>query len=267
MDYKEINAVNWSTLKELWISPKQYRHRVTTPRPDTEALITGRAVHCAVYEPERFQTGYVVYPGPVRRGRAWEEFCEEHAGDEIVTENQRRQAEMIAMALQSDPIARSYINGGFCEQAFMWTDPDTLLDCKGRVDQVNGRLIELKTTTNIIPRKFIADAARFGYHGQIAFYADGLAANGIQLDGAPILIAVQSDEPFDVVCYHVTEDVLNAGRRLYQELLRTLLRCRETDIWPGVAGGGILPMTVPAWASPEEPEHELTIGGAPVGAF
>lgn len=60
--YEEIAAINWSTLKLIDVSPLMLRHRVEHPRPDTDALELGRAIHCAILEPERFATSYVAEP-------------------------------------------------------------------------------------------------------------------------------------------------------------------------------------------------------------
>jgi hypothetical protein len=61
-DYAAIDAMNWSTLKELAVSPRMLKWRVDHPREDTDALELGRAVHCAILEPQRFATAYIVEP-------------------------------------------------------------------------------------------------------------------------------------------------------------------------------------------------------------
>jgi hypothetical protein len=61
-DYADIDAMNWSTLKHLATSPLMLRYRVDHPREDTKALARGRAIHCALLEPERWTREYIVEP-------------------------------------------------------------------------------------------------------------------------------------------------------------------------------------------------------------
>lgn len=60
--YADIAAINWSTLKHLAVSAKMLRHRVDHPREDTKALALGRAIHCAVLEPERWRAEVIAEP-------------------------------------------------------------------------------------------------------------------------------------------------------------------------------------------------------------
>jgi hypothetical protein len=60
--YAAIPAINWSTLKYLDVSPRMLRWRVEHPRHDTDALDLGRAIHCAILEPERFASEYIAEP-------------------------------------------------------------------------------------------------------------------------------------------------------------------------------------------------------------
>jgi len=45
--YSKLEAVNWSSLKEMRRSPRHYQHRLTAPREDTKAMALGRATHTA----------------------------------------------------------------------------------------------------------------------------------------------------------------------------------------------------------------------------
>src|SRR5689334_13632573 len=77
-DYRKIDAVNASSLKEMRKSPKHYLHRLKNPIDDTPRLGLGRATHTAVFEPDRLLLDYAVWEGD-RRGKAYAEFCEVNA--------------------------------------------------------------------------------------------------------------------------------------------------------------------------------------------
>lgn len=60
--YNAIEAINWSSAVHLATSPRMFAWRREHPRPDTEALIRGTAIHCATLEPERFARDYIIEP-------------------------------------------------------------------------------------------------------------------------------------------------------------------------------------------------------------
>ena len=235
--YRALPGVNWSTLKHMRVSPRHYRHARDNPRPDTAALSLGRMVHARVFEPIRFASDYVVWPAKNKRrfGKKWDAFKAEHPGKEIVTEADHDYAQRIGDALDAHPVAAPYIARGEAEKAFQWTDEATRLPCKCRVDFLSASVpatVDLKTAADISPYRFAGQVARLGYHGQGAFYSDGVAANG---HGALpfVLIAVESSPPFDVIVYRLDEDSLYAGTEEYRELLTKVAACTKSGRWPG----------------------------------
>lgn len=267
------DPVNWSTLKYMAQSPKHYRHALATPREDTEALQLGRLTHAMVYEPAavaerycqepRFHRGMKDdtarekgYEGGKEAAAAW---AAENAAREIVPAELWSRATAIAAALHADPVAGPMIVGGYSEQLIRWTDERTGIECRGRVDHVNGRLSDLKTSRSVDSRWFAAQAVRLGYHAQVAYYADGLAANGIALAEPPALIVVENVAPFDAIVLEFDDATIRAGRSLYRRCLDRLAVCRESDEWPGVADGQRHAFVLPTWAGAEA--ATLTIGG------
>ena len=271
------DRVNWSTLKHIGQSPKHYRHWLTHQREDSDAMQLGRLVHCAIYEPDRLAERYVQEPNFHRgmkddtaRAKGYDggkdaaaKWTLENAGREIVAADLWASATAMAEAVRADPIAGAMVSGGFAEQLVEWTDPVTGIECRGRVDHVNGRLSDLKTARAVSPRWLAAEFARREYHGQLAFYAEGLALNGIDLADPPAFIVVENVAPHDVVVLQMAPQEVKAGRDLFRRYLDTLAWCRETDQWPGVAGGEIIPLGLPAWAVPDDAEP-ITVGGVPI---
>lgn len=268
MNYDSIEAVNWSTLKALGRSPLHYRHRMDTEQEDARHLRLGRAVHTQILEPERFLDRHPIYPGAARRGKAWDEFQEQHAEADILLHSEAVQAQDMAASVLGHPLARKHLRDGISEKVLEWTDRETGLACKGRCDSVNGHLVELKSTAprSFTPDLFAGQAIRLGYHGQMAFYADGLVATGYEVDHEPAMIVVESEPPHDVAVYVVSDEMMRMGRKLYKRLLFRLKDCIDSDQWPGVCAGQELELLPPAWAMTEpEDDQSITFGGKNLG--
>lgn len=64
MKYEDIDAINYSTLKLFEKSAAYAQHMIDHPeeREDKAHLLRGRAIHCAILEPEKFDNRYVVEP-------------------------------------------------------------------------------------------------------------------------------------------------------------------------------------------------------------
>jgi hypothetical protein len=241
-EYAAIDAVNFSTLKEMAKSALHYRHRLLTPREDTAGMRMGRAVHTAVLEPDRFPLEHVVFDGPVRRGKEWDAFEAANGDHTILRADEYASCLAIRDAVRSHPVASDLLRGE-SEVVATWVDVDTHIACKARLDHVNEACIaDLKTTSGAVDeRTFTNLSARMLYHAQLAFYDAG-----VPLAHNPRIIAVEAEPPHDVVVYRLSDDAMNAGRQLVSDLLHHLVACRERDLWPGRCSAE-MGLTVPPW--------------------
>lgn len=258
-EYRAIDAVNWSTLKQMRRSPKHYQFIVANPIEDTTRLALGRATHTAVLEPDKFALDYAVFRGPRRAGKDWDAFCAANRGRTILKLDEYATALAMRDAVRAHPIAGPILASGLPEQTFTWTDPETGLECKARPDWLATAaacFADLKTTVDVDADRFGALSARMGYHGQVAFYRRGLLAHGLDLP--PKIIAVEAAEPHDVAVFAVDEDALYAGDEEVGELLRRVAECRESGKWPGRYETEMR-LTLPAWAFPDEDDGGLGV--------
>lgn len=250
-DYAALDAVNWSTLKEMRRSPRHYLHRLKNPKADTSRLALGRATHTAVFEPDRFMLDYVLWDGD-RRGKAYTAFCEQHPDQTILKVEEYETCLAMRDAVRSHPVAGPLLTPpGEAEKVITWTDAATGLACKGRIDWWRvGLLCDLKTTATIDRRRFASTVFEMGYHGQGAFYRAGLIANG--LDAAPFrIIAVEAAAPHDVAVFTLDDDALYQGELLVADLLALVAAGRFSGQWPGAYPEEV-PLSLPAWAFPKE---------------
>lgn len=247
LEYQAIDAVNWSSLKHIAVSPKHYLCEKCPPLHQTAAMVKGRAGHTATLEPELFGSEYVVFPGSRRAGKEWDAFEAQNEGKTILKSSEAEQAWAMSKAVRSHPFAGPMLTGGKAEVSIEWMDPETGLKCKGRLDYVKpGVLVDLKTSGDLDRRRFSRRAMDLGYHGQLAFYLRGLKALGRE-PSEVYLIAVEQAEPFDVACLEVDSDALAIGDELVSELLNKLAECEATREWPG-RYPGIEKFYLPAYA-------------------
>jgi exodeoxyribonuclease VIII len=241
-DYCAIEAVNWSSLKDMAVSPRMFRHRTKHPRRDTEALAFGRLFHTALLEPERFAATYVVEPdfGDCRfkenkaRRDGWRA---DHAHRELMSEHDAYTVRAMVAAVREHRVASGLLSEGTAEETITWTDPRTGLACKGRIDWLRRRFVtDIKTTRRETMGAFKRDIRELLYYSQVGWYTDGAVAAGrLEDPEPPLILGVQDVEPWDVMVVRVGGEDLDAGRAVWRMLLDRFAACVASDWWPGVA--------------------------------
>jgi len=239
-EYQAVKAVNWSSLRHLWNgSPLLYRHRLDVAGEETAAMLRGRATHLAVFEPDRLPLDVAVWTNGDRRGNAWKEFESANAGRIILKAEEYEECLRVRDAVRSNSVFAPFLATGKAEQTIRWTDAETRLPCKGRVDWLNldhpqgPVIVDLKTTRSIETRAFCTSAAKLGYHLQLAHYRNGVKAiHGLDYVRV-VIIAVEATAPYDSVLYEYADGDMAAAADELASLLVRLKYHRDTDTWPG----------------------------------
>jgi hypothetical protein len=159
-------------------------------------------------------------------------------GMETVTASVFADGEFTANIVRNDPWSQRMMAAeGANEVSITWTDEDTGIRCKGRLDRLvtfedgSWLIPDLKTTRDARRRAFTRQVLAFGYHIKAAFYCRGLRANGaerVQFSW----IAVEKDA--DVVkWWNATPQDLKVGDEQVSWLLRAVKNCLDTGEWPG----------------------------------
>lgn len=259
-DYLALPGVSITRLKELRRSPLHYRHRLLHPK-ETPALVLGRAAHCAVLEPDRYERDHAVWSRRTasgnlapRNGQHWEAFKAEHEGLALISEDEHAEAMAMQAAVRGNPDAMRLLAEGEPEVTMRWSAMGHA--CKGRLDWLTRfegapALVGLKSTRDCRERQFGRQAANLGYHLQWAWYLDGFKTITGSSDARVFEIAVESEGPHAVVVYEIPEEVLQQGFDEYTELLEQLAECERENRWPGPTPG-IQTLTLPSWVYGEE---------------
>ena len=146
------------------------------------------------------------------------------------------------------------IDGTRREESIVWTVDG--VQCKGRIDAIaDDRIVDLKTTRDL--QIFVRrDAAQMLYHGQLAWYLDGaIAAGACSPDAAAYVVAVETTDPYDVACFRLGEQSLDAGRALWRRLLDEWVTCRDAGVWLGQYPSETV-LEMPSWAAGMRLEDE-----------
>ena len=248
INYTTINAVNKSTLWWMRKSPAHYQWAITSEAPDTPAMRFGRAVHAAILEPEKYDTDFVTFFGDRRTKAGKEEYqALIDSGKEIISSDD---AETVLGMVDALPRrVFELIGSAEREKVLLWTDPETGVECKGRLDAIrNGLVIDYKTTTDAGTEAFTREAMRYGYDLQAAMYLTAAELNGYGKCDF-VFVAQEKSAPFAVNIIRASDAFIDRGRWIMRELLQKWKECNETGEWPGYGENELI---IPEWAVMDE---------------
>lgn len=254
-DYRALDGINWSSLKHYDRSPAHYMEATMNPMAQTKAMLIGTAVHCYILEgPEQFHKEFAIVPPCDKRtktGKAdYAAFCAENPGKQMIDYEDGDTVVSMGEAVLKHPTARKILS--LCTQrelSVTWNDVAAGLECKARIDAfnpANGLVVDLKTTDDAAPGAFARTCAKYGYHGQAAYYLDGLLSAGAYA-AQFLFIVVEKAAPYAVAVYVAEEEMLESGRRLVADYLARHAECLESGIWPGYPIE-VQSLSLPPWA-------------------
>lgn len=253
-DYCAMQGMNNSKLGMLKRCPAKFKWLLENERNDTDSLKVGRAIHCAVLEPEKFNQEFLCLPDIDRRttkGREmYAELVSQNPTKTILKPDDFHMALDVATSIRSNVHANYLLDGAYTEVTLDWVHEETGVQCKARVDAFNeelGILIDIKTTLDAsrsgFPRKLFA----YGYHRQAAYYLTGMEAND-QAAKHFVFVAVEKEPPYAVGIYRLSDQTIQLSKQENDALLRLYAECKRTGSWPGYTQG-IEDISLPDYAT------------------
>jgi hypothetical protein len=206
-------------------------------REDRPAYLVGRAAHTVILEGEEaFQQQFAV-GGPVNPQtglpygtgtKAWNEWAQAQ-GKDVLTEAQYQLVTSMAESVQKHLVARELLAVGYPEGVVRTLYRGQL--CQIRMDwfDPHAGIVDLKTCDDLA--WFEADARRYGYAHQLAFYR-AVLAQVIGIYVPVFLIAVEKKEPFRCGLWRITPEVLAEAQRDNEYAMERLDACRQSNVWP-----------------------------------
>lgn len=250
-EYLNIKAVNKSSLDFMAQSPAHFVAAKKAPPRKTDAMDLGNAIHCAILEPERFKTDYVMsprnaprYPSDVQRTAKkpspesiisvefWTHFEAKHKNKTIISPDEMAIARKLTRRVRKHPAAQVLLENGDAEIVLIWIDEPTGLLCKARLDWLtSGAILDFKSTRDASKDAFQKQIANMEWDVQAGFYSDGFKALFGE-DPAFIFGALEKDGPSDAY-YSASDEMIELGRSIYRKRMDTLLACKRDKKWPG----------------------------------
>ena len=233
-EYHSHEAIGSSILKK--IAQKSLLHAIKEERKESDALDLGSAIHCAILEPEKYYSEFLIMPkvdGRTKEGKAVKADFEKIAQEKnmtIITDEQDAQVKAMVASIRTHEIANGMLTGGEAEYAYFAKDPSTGLMLKTKPDYKNaGALIDLKSCQDASREGFIKACINYNYALQAAFYLDVYnLATGENLTEF-FFVAIETAAPFAVACYKMGEVEINVGREQYKKALKQLAEYKKDE--------------------------------------
>jgi hypothetical protein len=205
---------------------------------DSASYLIGRAAHVRILEgPDAYDAAFAL-GGPINEktgkpfGAGTKAFAEwaEAQGKPVLSHEQVELVEQMAAGVGMNDEAVALLLFGRAEGVVRAAYCGT--PCQIRIDWLHPfrGIVDFKTCDDLT--WFEADARRYGYHRQMAFYRAVLAQalEGVQVPAH--LVAVEKREPFRCGVWRVSDETLAQAQRENEAAIRRLLACRERGEWP-----------------------------------
>ena len=171
------------------------------------------------------------------------------AGKECVSAKHLQAAKDMCEEVHKLPDFQRAIDGAQFETSIVWTDPDTGLRCKARLDvwqPHTGQIADAKKVSRSAhPDKFEREVWYYRYHCQAAFYRDGCnvllrkMGKALPSPGKFRFIVVEDHGGHQCAIYTLVDDpryptfaMLRGGRETYKGLLLGAKNAMADDYWP-----------------------------------
>lgn len=214
------------------------KHDGLVETPDSPAFIAGRAIHCLALEgPAQFDREFAV-GGPINPktgkpfGSETKAFSEWAAqiGKTVLDEKTFKTVSSCVLSIGEHKAAQQLLAEGEAEGVVRTEYCG--LRCQIRIDWYNPKMgiVDLKTCDDI--GYFEADARRYGYGFQLAFYREVLRMYHSGIASPVYLVAVEKREPYRCGVWQVSESVLEYCTKENEAAMGRLIECVRNESWP-----------------------------------
>jgi hypothetical protein len=235
-EYRALDALNHSNLKNFLRSPWHYRNPVD--KKPTEQMLMGSGLHCMYLEGEKeFNKRFIVMPdvdGRTSEGKAIKKRFEEECGGKSILKSDSMER---IMGMYSALMCRSQMDFINDKKEFSLMEHVLLgkiagKSCKAKVDIIcpeHRLIVDVKTAADASMHTMKRVIADNFYHTQGAFYCT-LAEQVFGTDGWHFVIAaVENDQPHGLNVIRFDNDLMKKSKGAVHIAVERLLICEQTD--------------------------------------
>ena len=248
-EYFALKAISASQLKQYdkgayWFWKTSPFNPEKGPEEESDALAFGKLCHCVLLEPEALKERYeVVDFGKSRSNKKYAEAKEQFPGKLIINQEEADRAFKMYSEIKQHRLASAILDGATAEMPYMWTDGETGLPCKCKIDAIKRTkaglvVIDYKTSSDI--QSVLNWPQKLQYPIQSAFYSEAVKQKYGE-DPVEFVFVIQSNRPGeeDVVCVanveydtqSVAKDLMRHHIREIKEKLDQWELTKDKNIW------------------------------------
>lgn len=261
--HADRTAVNQGALVEVNRSPAHFFNKWTSKPTQSESyeMRIGTFVHMALLEAELYGSA-IVRPdfGDGRtkdakeRKTEWLKGCP--PGSIIIDEDEKHVVEAMCANIIAVPFIAQLIKEARKEATAYFTDPETRILNRARLDGVTSDVIfDIKTMENATQDEVSKTIARNDYHFQSAHYlaaGDAVVAKPDHYQRY-LFIASERTAPYECDFYWLSPSAIARGKAMRREALVRLRGCLDTNRWPGYVDNAatletLRTVDLPPWA-------------------
>lgn len=252
LDPKLGRSLSASGAKTLLSSAEQYAYERTHGIAPKDSIDVGTVAHALILRnPDRRIVVADTYEWkPWQKWNPWKD-KQRAAGRVVIHRGQLLTASRVAQAVRRHRLASSILAKGEPEVSMYWTDTDTGITCRARMDwwRIDLHLIaDVKTThyKGSLPGQFARTAANFDYPLSAAYYCDGIEAlTGQRPDF--LHIVVETEPPYAVRVVRLSAEDMAEGAARAREARRLFAEHESSGDWSDPARDDITPIVLPAY--------------------
>lgn len=248
-EYFALKAISASQIKQYdkgayWFWKSSPFNPDKEPEKASDALAFGKLCHCMLLEPDEVKNRFeVVDFGKTRTNKKYAEAVAQYPGKEIVNQDEMDQAKKMISEIGQHPLASRIIAGATAEMPYTWTDKETGLPCKCKIDAIkrtkNGIVvIDYKTSSDI--QSVLNWPQKLQYPLQAEFYSQAVKEKYGE-DPCEFIFIIQSNKEGeeDVIAVAnveydtglVAKDIVKSHMRSIAEKLSRWDETQDKAIW------------------------------------
>jgi len=260
-EYKGTLALNPSSICCCDKSELHVRYALLDGERDTPSLQKGRALHCALLEPQRFTEAYEA--ADTRRTKKVVEAAAERGVELLLPQDFDVIVETALRASQNADLQR-FIRAGQAEVSVFTSEYGC--QCKGRLDWISAEplaILDVKTAREIDERNFSRAFYHYHYDVKLGLYQRWLQRL-MDVPNIPVyLLLVENQGPWDCAVVPrcggepvpIHDAVLMRGADKGLRWIERVKACLKWDVWPGVGDVDDWSLQTPSWEMEDELEE------------